>query len=76
MQGHLQPEEGFPAERVLTIVKAMADSFSEVGVSIVSCIPRLLVGVVDGVFITTTGVGEILEGVNQLVQMLNLARSS
>ena len=58
-------EEGFPVEKLDRIAKAMAETAHEVGVSIVSGDTKVAgKGQVDGVFITTTGVGEILEGVN------------
>ena len=57
-------EEGFEKEKLGKIVKSMAETASYVGVKIVAgdtkVVPK---GKADGVFITTTGVGEILEGV-------------
>ena len=54
-------EEGFPVEKLDRIAKAMAETAHEVGVSIVSGDTKVAgKGQVDGVFITTTGVGEIL----------------
>ncbi len=56
-----------PIEKLDRITKAMAETAYEVGVSI-SGDTKVARGQVDGVFIATTGVGEILEGVNPLVQ--------
>lgn len=58
-------EEGFPIEKLDRIAKSMSETAHEVGVSIVSGDTKVAgKGQVDGVFITTTGVGEIMEGVN------------
>lgn len=57
-------EEGFPMETLEKIASAMADTAREAGVNIVSGDTKVAgKGQVDGVFITTTGVGEILPGV-------------
>lgn len=57
-------EEGFPMEKLEQIAAAMAQTAKEVGVQIVSGDTKVAgKGQVDGVFITTTGVGEILPGV-------------
>lgn len=57
-------EEGYPMERLEEIVAAMEKTAKEAGVTIVSGDTKVAgKGQVDGVFITTTGVGEILNGV-------------
>ena len=57
-------EEGFPMEKLEQIAAAMEKTAKEAGVQIVSGDTKVAgKGQVDGVFITTTGVGEILEGV-------------
>jgi hydrogenase expression/formation protein HypE len=57
-------EEGFPLDKLEEIAAAMAKTAAEAGVRIVSGDTKVAgKGQVDGVFITTTGVGEILEGV-------------
>ena len=57
-------EEGFPMEKLEQIAEAMAKTAVEAGVKIVSGDTKVAgKGQVDGVFITTTGVGEILPGV-------------
>lgn len=57
-------EEGFPMDRLEEIASAMEQTSKEVGIQIVSGDTKVAgKGQVDGVFITTTGVGEILEGV-------------
>ena len=57
-------EEGFPMEKLEMIAEAMAKTAAEAGVKIVSGDTKVAgKGQVDGVFITTTGVGEILPGV-------------
>ena len=57
-------EEGFPMEELRQIARAMKDTAQECGVRIVAGDTKVAGrGQVDGVFITTTGVGEILEGV-------------
>ena len=56
-------EEGYPLDRLEEIVASMAKTASEVGVQIVSGDTKVAgKGQVDGVFITTTGVGEIIPG--------------
>ena len=57
-------EEGFPMAKLEEIAEAMAKTAAEAGVKIVSGDTKVAgKGQVDGVFITTTGVGEILPGV-------------
>ena len=57
-------EEDYPMEKLEQIADAMAKTAAEAGVSIVSGDTKVAGrGQVDGVFITTTGVGEILPGV-------------
>lgn len=57
-------EEGYPMERLEEIAAAMEKTAKETGVNIVSGDTKVAgKGQVDGVFITTTGVGEILDGV-------------
>ena len=57
-------EEGYPMEKLEQIADAMAKTAAEAGVRIVSGDTKVAgKGQVDGVFITTTGVGEILPGV-------------
>lgn len=57
-------EEGFPMDRLEEIAAAMEKTAREAGVRIVSGDTKVAgKGQVDGVFITTTGVGEILPGV-------------
>ncbi len=58
-------EEGFEMDKLEQIAKAMADTAKECGVAIVAGDTKVAgKGQVDGVFITTTGVGQIAEGVN------------
>lgn len=58
-------EEGFEMDKLELIAKAMADTAKECGVAIVAGDTKVAgKGQVDGVFITTTGVGQIAEGVN------------
>lgn len=57
-------EEGFPMEELEQVADAMAKTAAEAGVKIVSGDTKVAgKGQVDGLFITTTGVGEILPGV-------------
>lgn len=57
-------EEGYPMERLEEIAAAMEKTAKDAGVTIVSGDTKVAgKGQVDGVFITTTGVGEILDGV-------------
>ena len=57
-------EEGFPMEKLEEIAAAMEKTAKEAGVHIVSGDTKVAGrGQVDGVFITTTGMGEIEEGV-------------
>ena len=56
-------EEGYPMARLRQIAQAMADTAAEAGVHLVAGDTKVAGrGQVDGVFITTTGVGELLEG--------------
>lgn len=58
-------EEGFPMEKLEEIAAAMEKTSKEAGVHIVSGDTKVAgKGQVDGVFITTTGMGEIQEGVS------------
>lgn len=58
-------EEGYPMDQLQQIAAAMADTAREAGVQIVSGDTKVAgKGQVDGVFITTTGVGEILDDVS------------
>ncbi len=57
-------EEGFSMEKLEEIAAAMEKTAAECGVQIVAGDTKVAgKGQVDGVFITTTGVGEIVEGV-------------
>lgn len=57
-------EEGFPLEKLEEIAAAMEKTAEEAGVRIVSGDTKVAgKGQVDGIFITTTGMGEIEEGV-------------
>lgn len=57
-------EEGFPMEKLEDIAAAMEKTAAEAGVKIVAGDTKVAgKGQVDGVFITTTGIGRILEGV-------------
>ena len=57
-------EEGFPMEKLEEIAAAMEKTAKEAGVHIVSGDTKVAgKGQVDGIFITTTGMGEIEEGV-------------
>ncbi len=57
-------EEGLPISELKEIVKAMGETANEAGVRIVAGDTKVAgKGQVDGVFITTTGVGEILPGI-------------
>ena len=56
-------EEGYPLENLHTIASSMAETAAEAGVALVAGDTKVAgKGQVDGVFITTTGVGEIVEG--------------
>lgn len=58
-------EEGFPMDQLEEIVRSMAETAAKVGVHIVSGDTKVAgKGQVDGIFITTTGVGEIMETAN------------
>ncbi|MCR5271950.1 MAG: hydrogenase expression/formation protein HypE [Lachnospiraceae bacterium] len=57
-------EEGFPMSKLEEIAAAMEKTAKEVGIEVVAGDTKVAgKGQVDGVFITTTGVGEIIEGV-------------
>ena len=57
-------EEGFPMDRLEEVAAAMEKTAAEVGVRIVAGDTKVAgKGQVDGLFITTTGVGQIMEGV-------------
>ena len=57
-------EEGFPMEKLEEIAAAMEKTAKEAGVRIVSGDTKVAgKGQVDGVFITTTGMGQIEDGV-------------
>ncbi len=56
-------EEGYPLDKLEQIADAMAATAAEVGVTLVAGDTKVAGrGQVDGVFITTTGVGEVMEG--------------
>ena len=56
-------EEGYPLDDLALIADAMAATAAEAGVTLVAGDTKVAgKGQVDGVFITTTGVGEIVEG--------------
>ena len=56
-------EEGYPLDQLRQIADAMAATAAEAGVTLVAGDTKVAgKGQVDGVFITTTGVGEIVEG--------------
>lgn len=58
-------EEGFPMEKLEAIAAAMEKTANEAGVKIVAGDTKVAgKGQVDGVFITTTGIGRILDGVD------------
>ena len=58
-------EEGFPMDQLEEIVCAMEKTAKEAGVVIVAGDTKVAgKGQVDGVFITTTGVGQIMDGVH------------
>ncbi len=57
-------EEGFPMEKVEAYAKAMAETAAEAGVRIVAGDTKVAgKGQVDHIFITTTGIGQIMDGV-------------
>ena len=57
-------EEGYPLAKLEQIAEGMATTAAEVGVTLVAGDTKVAGrGQVDGVFITTTGVGEVVEGV-------------
>ena len=58
-------EEGFPVSDLEKIVKAMAQCADECGVQIVAGDTKVAgKGQADGIFITTTGIGEIAPGIS------------
>ena len=58
-------EEGYPFDQLEAIVKAMGETANKTGVRLVAGDTKVAgSGQVDGVFITTTAVGEIMEGVS------------
>ena len=58
-------EEGFPMGKLEAIAKAMEKTANEAGVKIVAGDTKVAgKGQVDGVFITTTGIGQIIDDVN------------
>lgn len=58
-------EEGFPMDKLEKIAAAMEETAKEAGVNIVAGDTKVAgKGQVDGVFITTTGIGRIEEGVD------------
>ena len=58
-------EEGYPMDKLEQIAQAMEDTAARAGVRIVAGDTKVAGrGQVDGVFITTTGIGEIREGVH------------
>lgn len=58
-------EEGYPLHKLEQIADSMATTAAEVGVTLVAGDTKVAGrGQVDGVFITTTGVGEVVEGVS------------
>lgn len=58
-------EEGFPMDKLEEIAAAMEKTADEAGVKIVAGDTKVAgKGQVDGVFITTTGIGQIIEDVN------------
>lgn len=57
-------EEGFPMDKLEEIARAMEKTANEAGVCIVAGDTKVAgKGQVDGVFITTTGIGQIMDGV-------------
>ena len=60
-------EEGFPMDELEEIAASMAKTAEEAGVGIVAGDTKVAgKGQVDGVFITTTGIGRIREGSGDL----------
>jgi len=58
-------EEGFSMDKLEAIAAAMEKTANEAGVKIVAGDTKVAgKGQVDGVFITTTGIGQIIDGVN------------
>ena len=58
-------EEGFSFDELETIVRSMAETAKEAGVVIVAGDTKVVErGQVDGLFITTTGIGTLPDGVN------------
>lgn len=61
----VQIEEGFPLKDLQEVVLAMEKTAAEVGVKIVAGDTKVAGrGQVDKIFITTTGIGEVIEGAN------------
>lgn len=57
-------EEGFPMERLERIAASMEETAAQVGVHVVAGDTKVAGrGQVDGVFITTTGIGRVMDGV-------------
>lgn len=58
-------EEGYPMQKLIEIADTMAETARAAGVTIVSGDTKVAGrGQADGVFITTTGVGELMDGVS------------
>ncbi len=58
-------EEGFPLDRLEEIVKSMAETAAECGVSVATGDTKVVQkGSADGIFINTSGLGLIPEGIN------------
>ena len=58
-------EEGFPIDDLKMIVESMSKVAREVGIQIVTGDTKVVErGSADGIFINTTGIGEIIDGVN------------
>ncbi len=58
-------EEGFPVEELEKIAKSMGDTARKAGIQIVAGDTKVAgKGQVDKIFITTTAIGDIVEGVN------------
>ncbi len=66
-------EEGFPLSELSLIVAAMAEAAREAHVDIITGDTKVVEkGKADGVFITTTGVGELAENVNLSPQRIQV----
>lgn len=58
-------EEGFPIQTLDEIARSMRATADEAGISVVAGDTKVAgKGQVDGVFITTTGIGRVIDGVN------------